>query len=74
MNLKDNDDFYLKCDVLLLASVFEKFTQFKKLWTMLSNLSVPALSWDAVLNMIKTEVEIIPDVGTYLFFEKHMRG
>ena len=41
---------------------------------MLSNLSVPALSWDAVLNMIKTEVEIIPDVGTYLFFEKHMRG
>ena len=33
-----------------------------------------SLSWDAMLNMKKTELELIPDSDMYLFFEKDMRG
>ena len=59
--MKDYDDFYLKCDVLLLPDVFEKFRD-----NSLNNyglspshyLSAPALSWDAVLNMIKTKLKL----------------
>ena len=60
--MKDYDDFYLKCDVLLLPDVFEKFRD-----NSLNNyglspshyLSAPALSWDAVLNIIKTKLKLI---------------
>ena len=37
-------------------------------------LSASVLSWDAMLNMTKVELEIIPDPDIYLFFEKGMRG
>ena len=54
--MKDYQDLYLKCDVLLLADVFEKCRN-----NSLNNyglcpshyLSAPALSWDAMLNMTK---------------------
>ena len=36
--------------------------------------SVPALSWDAVLNMKKVELELITDPDMHIFFEKGMRG
>ena len=32
-------------------------------------LSVPALSWDAMLNMTKVELKLIPDPDMYIFFE-----
>ena len=34
----------------------------------------PALSWDAMLNTTKKELEIIPDPDMYIFLEKGMRG
>ena len=37
-------------------------------------LSAPALSWDAVLNMTKVELELISDPDMYIFFEKGTRG
>ena len=37
-------------------------------------LSVSALSWDAMLKMIKVELEIISDAEMYLFFEKDMKS
>ena len=37
-------------------------------------LSVPALSWDAMLDMRKVELKLITDTDTYLFFDKGMRG
>ena len=60
--LKDYHDFYLKCNVLLLADVFEKFRN-----NSLRNyelcpshyLNTPALGWDAMLNMTKVELELI---------------
>ena len=33
-----------------------------------------AVSWDAILNMTKMELELIPDPYMYIFFEKGTRG
>ena len=35
-------------------------------------MSAPALSWDAMLNMTKVELDIYSGTDTYLFFEKGM--
>ena len=64
---------YLKCNVFLLADVFEKFRN-----KSLKNsglrpthyLSAPALSWDGMLSMTEFDLDLISDVDTYLFFEK----
>ena len=67
---------YLKCDVLLLAGVFEKFTNSSLkncILCMIHYLSTPTLSWDPMLNMTKVELELISDVDKYLLFEKSMR-
>ena len=64
--MKDYDDFYLKCDVLLLADVFEKFrsNSLKNYGLCPSHyLSAPSLSWDAMLKMTKIELELILDPG-----------
>ena len=37
-------------------------------------LSAPALSWEAMLNMTKLELELIPDPDMYIFFEKGTKG
>ena len=37
-------------------------------------LSAPALSCDAMVNMIKVEFELIPDPKMFIFFEKGTRG
>ena len=68
---------YLKCDVLLLADVFEKFRNksLKNYGLCPSRyLSAPALSWDATLNMTKVELELIPYPDMYIFFEKGTSG
>ena len=33
----------------------------------------PALSWDAVFNMKKVQVELIPFLDMFIFFEKDIR-
>ena len=75
--MKDYHELYLKCDVLLLADVFEKFRNsgLKKYGLYPSRfLSARALSWNAMLKMTKVELELISDVQMYLFPEKGMRG
>ena len=52
--MKDYHDLYLKCNVLLLADVFQKFrnSSLKRYDFYLSHyLGTQALSWDAMLNM-----------------------
>ena len=74
--IKDYHDLYLKCDVLLLADVFEKFRDgsLKDYGLCPSQYSrAPDLSWDAKLNMVRVEIELISDAEIYLFFEKSMR-
>ena len=75
--MKYYHNLYLKFDVLLLADVPEKFrNNILKNHGLCSShyLSAPGLIWDAMLNMTKVELELIPDADMYLFFEKGMRG
>ena len=75
--MKDYNDLYVKCDVLLLRDVFEKFrnSSLKNYVLCPSHyLSAPALSWDAMLNMTKIKLELIWDPDMYIFLEKSMRG
>ena len=75
--MKDYYKLYLKCNVLLLADVFENFrnNRLKNYESCSSHyLSPPALIWDAMLNMTKVELEFISDPDMYLFLEKDMRG
>ena len=75
--MKDYNDLYLRCDVLLLGNVFEKVRNNSLKNSRLSpshNLSAPARSWDAMLNMKKVDLELSPEPDMYIFFEKCMRG
>ena len=70
--MKDYDDLYLACDVLLLANVFEKFRN-----NSLKNYGLcprHCLSWDTVLKMKKTEVKLISHLDMYILFEKGTKG
>ena len=71
------DDHNLKCNVLFLADLFEKFVcnSLKRNGLCLSHyLSDPASSCYAMLIMTKVKLELISDADMYLFFEKGMRG
>ena len=75
--IKDYHDLYLKCDVLLLADIFEKFRNNSlKSYGLCSSyyLSTPALSWDAMFDMTKVGLEVISDADMYFFVGKGMRG
>ena len=75
--MKDYHNLYLKCDILLLAVVFEKFRNNSLMNCGLCPshyLSAPALSWDVMLNMTKVELKLILDPDMYIFFEKGTRG
>ena len=73
--MKDYHDLYLKCDVLLLADVFEKFRNNSLKDCVLSpSHCVPALSWNVILNMTKVGLELIIDHEILIFFEKGLRG
>ena len=70
-------NLYLKCDVLLLADVSEKFrnNSLKIYGLCPSNyLSTPGLNWNAMFKMTKIDLELISDPNMCLFFEKGTRG
>ena len=61
-------DLCLKCNVFLLVEIFEKFknNSLKNYGLCPSHyLSAPALSWDAILSMIKVEFELISDADIF---------
>ena len=71
--MKDYHNLYLKCDVLVLADVFEKFrnNSLKNYGLCPSHyLSALAFSWDAMLNMTKVKLEIFTDPEMYISYEK----
>ena len=75
--MKDYHKLYSKCDILLLAHVFEKFrnNSLKNYGLFPSHyLSSPGLSWDATLKMTKIENELIPDPDMHILLEKRTRG
>ena len=75
-DMGDYHDHYLKKDVLLLADVFEKFTETCLKFYGLDPchyFSFPGLSWDAMLKMTGVKLEKISDNDKYLFLEKGLR-
>ena len=73
----NNQDHYLKKDVLLLADVFEKFISACVKYYKLDPchyFSVPGLSWDAMLKMTGVKLDKISDIDKYLLIEKGSRG
>ena len=76
-NMGQYHDLYLKSDVLLLADVFENFREINLTNSGLDPcyyVSSPGLSWDAMLNMTKVNLDLISDVDMQIFIEKGMRG
>ena len=74
--MEDCHDLFLRCDVLLLADVFEKFwnNNLKNYGLCLSHyLSPQNLSWDVMLWKTNIELELFPDNDMYIFFEKGTR-
>ena len=66
-----------KCDVLLLADVFENFrkTCFADYQLDPSDyISAPSLAWDAMLLMAVIELDLITDQGILDMIEKMNRG
>ena len=75
--MKDHHNLYIKCDVLLLTDLFEKFgnSSLKNNGLCPSRyLSAPALSWDGIFKMTKVELQLVSDADMYLLLEKVMRG
>ena len=71
--MKDYHNFYLKCEVLLLTDTFEEFrnNSLKNYGLCPSDyLSAQALSWDAMLNMTRVEIELILDPDMYISLKK----
>ena len=75
--MKDYQDLYLKCDVSLLADVFEKLRN-----NNLSNyglcpshyLSAASLIFNTMLKTTKIKLELFLDPDIYIFFEKDTNG
>ena len=68
---------YLKCGVLFLVDVFEKFTKnrLRNSGLCSSNyLSAPGLSWGAMLKVTKVDLDFITDPNMFIFFKKGTRG
>lgn len=78
-NLRDYHDFYLKCDVLLLADAFENFRKHCHQNYNLEighYLTLPAYSFDAMLKYTKVKIELLTDEDKeqYHMFEHSIRG
>ena len=80
LNCKSFRDYhmtYLKCDVLLLADVFENFRRTCLNYYELdpaNYITAPGLSWDAMLKMTKMELELIHDPKILDIIERQKRG
>ena len=68
--IKDYQDLYLKCDILLLADAFEKLrnNNFSNYGLCPSRyLSAPSLSFNAMIKITKIKLELFPDADIYIF-------
>ena len=77
LSMGEYHDLYLKSDILLLTDVFENFRKACQQYYELDPahyFTTPGLSWDAMLKMTKTKLELMSDVDMFLFIEKGMRG
>ena len=74
---KDYHLAYLKCDVMFLADVFEKFRKTCVTYYGLdpaNYLTVPGLAWDAMLLKTGVKLELITDIEVLNMYESMKRG
>ena len=74
---RDYHDLYNKCDVLILADIFENFRDvcmtnydLDPAWYFTS----PGLAWDAMLKITEIKLELLSDPDMVLMVEKGVRG
>ena len=76
-NLGEYHDLYVQSDTLLLADVFENFTD-KCIEIYELNpahfLSAPGLAWQACLKKTEVKLELLTDIDILLMVEKAIRG
>ena len=76
-NLLDYSILYLKTDICHLSDIFQKFSDFAYETYELdprNSFTLPGFSWQAMLKMIKIELELISDPDMYLFLMDTIRG
>lgn len=76
-NLGEYSDIYLKTDVLLLTDIFESYRSVCLRHYKLDPcqyITVPGLSWDAMLKYTSVELELLTDINMLHFFRKGIRG
>ena len=75
--IKDYQDLYLKCDILLLADAFEKLrnNNFSNYGLCPSRyLSAPSLRFNAMIKITKIKLEPFPEADIYIFLEKDTKS
>ena len=75
--LLDYHNLYLKCDVMLLADVFETFRTTAMSQHALDPahyVSSPHLSWDAMLRLTRCELDLISDDAMFTMIQQNLRG
>ena len=73
----ENNDLYLKSDILLSADVFENFRKTCLHYYKLDPahyFTSPGLSWDSMLKMTNIKLQLMADIDMFQFIEKGMRG
>ena len=73
----DFHDFYMKVDVILLADVFDEFSNmcFNYFGLCPGNYyTVPGYAWDCLLKYSGAELELLTKEDMYIFLEKGIRG
>ena len=76
-DLLDYSILYLKTDICHLSDVFQKFSNFAYETYKIDprhSYTLPGFSWQAMLKMIKIELELISDSDMYLFLMDTIRG
>ena len=69
--------FYLKCDVLLLTCVFEKFIKARKNVNginLLYSVSLPGYTWQCALKDTDIQLKILQDKDMNFLLESSIRG
>ena len=72
-NVGEYHDLYVQCNILLLADVFENFSNMcLKIYELdpAKFLSAPELAWQAALNTTKVKLDLLTDNDMLLIAEK----
>lgn len=76
-SIRDYLELYLKCDVILLADVFENYRKLclkENGMDPVHFITAPSRSWASAMFMTNQEIDLVKDLNIHLLLEKHMYG